>query len=93
MRRDILYEKECKYEDGTPYYCIGTTCYVWELQPDEIIKRTLKMLQNGAFNKLRFCLFPKHYCYNLKEPRAYPYEGNLEHGWGNITGEEMTRRF
>ncbi|MEK3686983.1 DUF5605 domain-containing protein [Paenibacillus sp. FSL R10-2736] len=21
------------------------------------------------------------------------YEGNIEHGWGNITGEEMTRRF
>ena len=20
------------YEDGTPYYSIGTTCYVWELQ-------------------------------------------------------------
>ena len=20
------------YEDGTPYHCIGTTCYVWNLQ-------------------------------------------------------------
>ena len=23
------------YEDGTPYYSIGTTCYVWDLQSDE----------------------------------------------------------
>ncbi len=21
------------------------------------------------------------------------YEGNIQHGWGNITAEEMTRRF
>ncbi|MDR2476639.1 MAG: DUF5060 domain-containing protein, partial [Treponema sp.] len=24
------------YEDGTPYYSIGTTCYVWELQSAEL---------------------------------------------------------
>lgn len=28
------------YEDGTPYYSIGTTCYVWELQSDELIEQT-----------------------------------------------------
>ena len=31
------------YEDGTPYHCIGTTCYVWNLQNEEICrKQTLK---------------------------------------------------
>ena len=25
------------YADGAPYYSIGTTCYVWNLQPDERI--------------------------------------------------------
>ena len=63
------------YEDGTPYYSIGTTCYVWELQSDERIRETLESLQGSAFNKIRFCVFPKHYDYNLTEPRDYPYEG------------------
>ena len=63
------------YEDGTPYYSIGTTCYVWDLQSDELIAQTLETLKNSAFNKIRFCVFPKHYDYNLGEPRSYPYEG------------------
>jgi hypothetical protein len=63
------------YEDGTPYFSIGTTCYVWELQSEELQKKTLESLKNGPFNKIRFCIFPKHYDYNLKEPRSYPYAG------------------
>ena len=63
------------YEDGTPYYPVGTTCYVWEFQSEEIQKKTLESLKNGPFNKIRFCIFPKHYDYNLNEPRSYPYEG------------------
>lgn len=63
------------YADGTPYYSIGTTCYVWDLQSDERIEETLESLKNSAFNKIRFCIFPKHYDYNLGEPRSYPYEG------------------
>ena len=63
------------YEDGTPYYSIGTTCYVWDLQSDERIAQTLQTLKESAFNKIRFCVFPKHYDYNLGEPRSYPYEG------------------
>ena len=63
------------YADGTPYFPIGTTCYVWDLQSDERIEQTLKTLQESAFTKIRFCVFPKHYDYNLGEPRSYPYEG------------------
>ena len=63
------------YEDGTPYYSIGTTCYVWELQALELQKKTLKTLSDSAFNKIRFCIFPKHYIYNFNEPLCYPYEG------------------
>lgn len=63
------------YEDGTPYYSVGTTCYVWNLQTDELIDETLESLKNSAFNKIRFCIFPKHYDYNLREPRSYPYIG------------------
>ncbi|MCL2864982.1 MAG: DUF5605 domain-containing protein [Lachnospiraceae bacterium] len=64
------------YDDGTPYYSIGTTCYVWNLQSDERIAETIETLKNSAFNKIRFCVFPKHYVYNLGEPRSYPYVGS-----------------
>ena len=63
------------YEDGTPYICVGTTAYVWNLQSDEMIQETLESLSEARFNKVRFCVFPKHYAFNLGEPRSYPYEG------------------
>lgn len=63
------------YEDGTPYLCLGTTCYVWDLQSDERIAETLSSLAHSAFNKIRFCILPKHYDFNLGEPRSYPFEG------------------
>ena len=64
------------YEDGTPYYPVGTTCYVWTMQPPELQHKTLQTLANGYFNKIRFCILPKHYDYNLHEPISYPYEGS-----------------
>ncbi len=76
------------YADGMPYFPIGTTCYVWELQSDELIARTLKTLKASPFNKLRFCVFPKSYCYNAREPRAYPYEGTPTDG-GNVTEDNV----
>ena len=63
------------YEDGTPYYSVGTTCYVWTHQPEYLQEETLKELSNGYFNKIRFCVFPKHYDYNLRDPITFPYEG------------------
>lgn len=63
------------YADGTPYYSVGTTCYVWALQSDQEIENTLRLLEEARFNKIRFCLLPKHYAYNLREPRSYPYLG------------------
>ncbi len=69
------------YEDGTPYYPVGTTCYVWEHQEEEIQEQTYKSLQEATFNKIRFCIFPKHYVYNLREPRCYPYEIRENASW------------
>lgn len=63
------------YEDGTPYYSIGTTCYVWTHQKPELQEKTLETLKNSAFNKIRFCVFPKHYIHNFNEPQTYPYVG------------------
>lgn len=64
-----------EYEDGTPYYPVGTTCYVWNHQPEALRSQTLETLADGQFNKIRFCVFPKHYLYNLHEPETYPFEG------------------
>lgn len=63
-----------EYADGTPYYSIGTTCYAWAHQSEELQEQTLETLKKSCFNKIRFCVFPKHYLYNLKEPADYPYE-------------------
>lgn len=63
------------YEDGTPYYPVGTTCYAWTHQEPGLRRKTLRTLKGGAFNKIRFCIFPKHYIHNFGEPQTYPYEG------------------
>ena len=61
------------YADGTAYKQIGTTCYVWNLQGDELEEQTLATLAQAPFNKIRFCVFPKHYRYNENEPAHYPF--------------------
>ena len=63
------------YEDGTPYFSIGTTCYAWVFQSEELRRETLEQLKDSAFNKIRFCIFPKHYIHNLVDPVTFPYEG------------------
>lgn len=61
------------YADGTPYKQIGTTCYVWNHQGNELEEQTLATLRTAPFNKLRMCVFPKHYRYNENEPESYPF--------------------
>lgn len=63
------------YEDTTPYYSVGTTCYVWSHQPKAVREKTLEELDKGYFNKMRFCVFPKHYIHNFHNPETFPYEG------------------
>lgn len=69
------------YDDGTVYYPVGTTCYAWALQPETIRKKTLESLKESPFNKIRFCVFPKHYAYNLREPEMYPFERKADSPW------------
>ncbi|MCC6455801.1 MAG: DUF5060 domain-containing protein [Caldilineaceae bacterium] len=69
------------YADGTPYHQIGTTCYVWNHQGDELEEQTLATLKTAPFNKMRMCVFPKHYLYNENEPPSYPFEGSRAEGW------------
>jgi len=61
------------YADATPYFPFGTTCYAWTHQGDALEEQTLATLQNAPFNKVRICVFPKHYIYNENEPAYYPF--------------------
>lgn len=69
------------FEDGTPYYPIGTTCYAWTHQNNGLEEQTLATLSKSPFNKMRMCVFPKYYDYNKTEPELFPFEGSLENGW------------
>jgi hypothetical protein len=61
------------YADGTPYYPVGTTSYAWAHQGARLEQQTLATLAQSSFNKLRMCVFPKHYAFNANEPEFYPF--------------------
>jgi hypothetical protein len=70
------------YADSTPFYPVGTTCYAWVWQGDEMVNKTLNALKQTAFNKIRMAFFPKQYdVYIQNEPFCYPFEGSKEKGW------------
>jgi len=69
------------YADGTPYIPVGTTCYVWNLQGDELEEQTLTTLDQAPFNKIRMCVFPKRYSFNTNEPPSYPFPGEVTQAW------------
>ena len=69
------------YADGTPYYQVGTTCYAWVHQGDDLEEQTLATLRKAPFNKMRMCVFPKAYTYNQNEPPTYPFEGKPPQDW------------
>ncbi len=71
----VAHKYHLAYEDGTPHYSFGTTCYLFDLMDQEIIDQTFEELQKGYFNKMRFCILPKHYDYCLNDPPLFPYEG------------------
>ena len=64
------------YTDGTQYVPVGTTCYAWPHQGDELEEQTLETLKNAPFNKMRMCVFPKDYAYNKNEPVYHPFQRN-----------------
>ena len=77
----VTNEVNFTFEDGTPYIPVGTTCYVWNLQGDELEEQTLETLDKAPFNKMRMCVFPKRYTFNLNEPPSYPFPGKVTKQW------------
>ncbi len=69
------------YADGTPYFPFGTTCYAWIHQGDALEAQTLATLKASPFNKIRMCVFPKHYAFNTNEPPRHPFAKNAAGKW------------
>ncbi len=61
------------YADGTRFFPLGTTLYAWIHQPAALQAQTLEILALNSFNKVRMCVFPKHYRFNANEPDLYPF--------------------
>lgn len=68
-------------QDGMLFHPFGTTVYALIHQEDGLMETTMKSLGNAPFNKVRFCVFPKHYDYNHNEPPLYAFEKNEEGSW------------
>ncbi len=62
------------YADGTAYCPFGTTCYAWIHQEEKLEEQTLATLRTAPFNKIRMCVFPKHYLFNANEPPRHVFE-------------------
>ena len=69
------------YADGTPHFSVGTTAYVWNHQGEALETQTLETLKQAPFNKMRMCVFPKHYAYNTNEPEYHAFERASEDEW------------
>jgi hypothetical protein len=67
------------YEDGTPFWQVGTTCYAWTHQSDQLQRQTLRTLATAPFNKLRMAVFPNFD--DKSEPALYPFEGRAPLDW------------
>lgn len=72
-----------RHADGTRHRPLGTTCYAWTHQSEELQQRTLATLAGAPFRKIRMCLFPKSYDFNREDPERYPFpalpEGGFDH--------------
>lgn len=62
------------HADGASYFPFGTTCYAWTHQPLATQEQTFESLRVARFNKIRMCVFPKHYIYNNNEPLLPMFE-------------------
>ncbi len=69
------------YADGKPFTAFGTTVYGLANQENALVEQTLDTLRSSPFNKVRLCVFPKHYDYNHNEPPFFPFEKGEECHW------------
>lgn len=70
-----------RYQDGTKYLPFGTTVYALLHQEHQVVEQTMETMKGSPFNKIRFCVFPKHYAFNDNEPKLFAFEKNEEGSW------------
>lgn len=70
-----------RYADGTLFHPFGTTVYALISQDDALIETTMQTLEKSPFNKIRMCVFPKHYDFNHNEPTYYAFEKAEDGSW------------
>jgi len=82
-RHGIVRAVDCHFEhqDGTMYYPFGTTIYAMIHQDRELVEETFRSLEAAPFNKVRLCVFPKHYDFNHNEPEYYAFEKDADGKW------------
>lgn len=69
------------HADGTAFHPFGTTVYALVHQDDTLIEQTMQTLEKAPFNKIRMCVFPKHYDFNHNEPTYYAFEKAEDGSW------------
>lgn len=69
------------YEDGTMCRPFGTTVYAMMHQSKELIAQTIETIKKSPFDKVRTCMFPKHYIFNENEPERFAFEKKDEGGF------------
>ncbi len=79
--RVVVKDQHFAYEDGAVYHPFGTTVYALAHQEDALVAQTMQTLAAAPFNKVRLCLFPKHYDYNHNEPKYYAFEKKPDGSW------------
>ena len=63
-----------RHADGTWFYSFGTTVYALAHQSEALMAETFDTLSHSPFNKVRLCVFPKHYNYNHNNPKYYAFK-------------------
>lgn len=69
------------HQDGTHFYPFGTTVYALMHQKRELVNETFRTLEGAPFNKVRMCVFPKHYDFNHEDPELYAFEKDEKGNW------------
>ena len=69
------------HADGTAFLPFGTTIYALAHQNEALIEQTYETLKKAPFNKVRHCVFPKHYDYNNNEPELFAFEKDSDGHW------------
>lgn len=70
-----------RHADGAWFYPFGTTVYALSHQDDALIEQTFATLAEAPFNKIRMCVFPKHYDYNHNEPPCFAFAKKEDGSW------------